>query len=198
MSGQSHIRNLVVIGGSMGSFPVLLALFASLPQEYSATVIVVVHRPKNVKSQLEQMLCPDGRLKEPDDKEIMQPGGFYLAPQNYHLLVEPDGTIALDTAETINYSRPSIDATFLSAATAFGTRVTGVLLSGANKDGVEGLGAIISHGGRALVQDPATAMSAIMPGAAIEKLDGIEVYAPEEIITALIKSDIEYKNGKTE
>jgi two-component system chemotaxis response regulator CheB len=185
MTGQGHI-DIIAIGGSAGSLPVLVSAIQSLPHRLSVPVLIVVHRLKNVESSLRSMLSPREWVREPDDKEKLKNGVIYLAPQNYHLLVEEDYTISLDTSELVNYSRPSIDVTFMSLAAVYGSRALAILLSGANKDGVAGLERIVRSGGRAIVQDPATAISPTMPQSAIEKVAGIEVRTPEKIVDTIL------------
>ena len=124
-------------------------------------------------------------VREPDDKEVIQPNSIYLAPQNYHLLVEADRSFSLDYSELVNYSRPSIDVTFESLAGVYGSRVLVVLLSGANDDGARGMEAILSNGGQAIVQDPATADYAAMPQAALERNPTALVLSPDGIIQFL-------------
>lgn len=112
-------------------------------------------------------ICPL-RVKEADDKEAIAVGTVYFAPPNYHLLVEDDLTFSLSVDEKVNYARPSIDVLFESAADALGCRLAGVVLTGANHDGAQGLRYIKGKGGMAIVQDPHTAENAYMPNAALE------------------------------
>jgi two-component system, chemotaxis family, protein-glutamate methylesterase/glutaminase len=185
MTEQEHI-DIIAVGGSAGSLPVLVSAIQALPQRLSVPVLIVVHRLKNVDSTLKSMLSPREWVREPDDKEKLKGGVIYLAPQNYHLLVEEDGTVSLDTSELVNYSRPSIDVTFMSVASVYGNKALAILLSGANKDGVAGLDRIVKCGGRAIVQDPATAISATMPQSAVENVAGVEVQTPEKIVNTIL------------
>ncbi|SEW41066.1 chemotaxis protein CheB [Chitinophaga arvensicola] len=180
-----HSYRILVIGGSAGSMPVLSALMEAWPVPFHIPVVLVIHRLKNVKSELGVLLSDHIQITEPEDKEQLLPGHIYLAPQNYHLLIEADGTISLDYSELINFSRPSIDLSFESAATAFGSAVIGILLSGANKDGAEGLCRIAAAGGTAIVQDPATAAFNTMPQAALDQCADIQSMTPDQMIRYL-------------
>jgi two-component system chemotaxis response regulator CheB len=106
-------------------------------------------------------------VKEADDKEPLLPGVAYFAPSDYHLLVEAEASVALSADEPVNYSRPSIDVLFDSAADAYGEGLTGVILSGANEDGAKGLARVVARGGTAVVEDPEAAYASIMPAAAL-------------------------------
>jgi two-component system chemotaxis response regulator CheB len=109
-------------------------------------------------------------VKEAEEKEKIQPGIIYIAPGDYHLLIEKDHTFSLDFSEKVNFSRPSIDVTFSIAAEAYGATLACLLLSGANADGTEGLVIAKAAGGIAAVQDPATASVPFMPQHAISKM----------------------------
>ena len=109
-------------------------------------------------------------VKEADEKEHLEAGIVYLAPPNYHLMVEKDKTLSLTVDERFNYSRPSIDILFESAAEVFGPQLIGVVLTGANSDGSYGLKTIKAAGGLVVVEDPATAEVKTMPQAALDML----------------------------
>lgn len=182
---RPHKYRLVIIGGSAGSMPVLVELMNQLPSPFNIPIVIVIHRPKNVESELDKLLSVHQEIVEPEDKAPLLPGNIYLAPQNYHLLIEEDSTFSLDYSEPLNYSRPAIDMSFSTAATAFGTDVLGVLLSGANNDGAAGLCQIVSTGGTGIVQDPATALFAVMPQAALDGCMGVQAMTIEQIIAYL-------------
>ncbi|MBO9729980.1 MAG: chemotaxis protein CheB [Chitinophaga sp.] len=165
--------------------PVLVELMNQLPSPFNVPIVMVIHRLKNVESELDKLLSVHQTIVEPEDKAPLLPGNIYLAPQNYHLLVEEDSTFSLDYSEPLNYSRPAIDMSFSSAATAFGPEVLGILLSGANNDGAAGLCRIVSKGGTGIVQDPATALFAMMPQAALDRCTGIAAMTVEQIIAYL-------------
>jgi two-component system, chemotaxis family, protein-glutamate methylesterase/glutaminase len=158
----------VVIGGSAGSVEALPTVLDGLPASCPFAVVLVVHLPARLPSFLPQVLAARCRLpvREAQDKEPVAPAVVWCAPPGYHLYVEAERTFALSLDEPVRFSRPSIDVLFGSAADAYGTRVAGVVLTGANEDGAEGLAAIARAGGIAVVQDPSTALVATMPAAA--------------------------------
>ncbi|QPH38020.1 chemotaxis protein CheB [Pedobacter endophyticus] len=155
----------LVIGGSAGSLDVLLEIFPNLNENLKFPIIIVVHRKASNESLLTDLLKHRTPLKvsEADEKVLLKNGQVYIAPADYHLLVEEDRSLSLDYSEKINYSRPSIDVTFQSAAEVFKEGLVCVLLSGSNADGVEGLKAVNKFGGTAVIQDPTTAMMPYMP-----------------------------------
>jgi len=159
----------VVIGASAGAVDALLQILPKLPANYPLPVLIVIHLSPQVDSMLAAVLRAHCKLavKEAEDTEKIRPGCAYLAPPNYHLLVEPDFHLSLSSDEPVLYSRPSIDVLFESAADAFGDNLIGVILTGANADGARGLASIERAGGKALVQDPASAEAAAMPAAAL-------------------------------
>jgi two-component system chemotaxis response regulator CheB len=176
----------VVIGASAGAVQALQVILPALPADYPLPVLVVVHVPadrSNVLLPLFQSKCRI-KVKEAEDKEPRVGGVIYFAPSDYHLLVETDGSIALSWDEPVNYSRPSIDVLFESAADTDGAGLVGVILTGANHDGAAGLKAVMDVGGVGIVEDPATAYASAMPLAALEAcpsaktmtLDAIALY----------------------
>ncbi|RYY91053.1 MAG: chemotaxis protein CheB [Chitinophagaceae bacterium] len=183
---EDRIVKLLVIGGSAGSLEVLLQLLPRLRADLRFPVLVVVHR-KSSESVLPELLADRTPLpvKEAEDKEPMHPGTIYIAPADYHTLVESDGTLSLDCSEKVNWSRPSIDVTFETAADVYGAGVTGLLLSGANHDGVEGLRRIQAHGGAIWAQDPSTAQIAYMPQGALDALQLDAVLTPDALVDAV-------------
>lgn len=179
---------VLVIGGSAGSMQLVTELLQALPKPFPFPVLVVLHRLKNVSSSLDTVLAgkeSDICIQEPNDKEVIQKNRVYLAPQNYHLLIETDQTISLDYSETVHYCRPSIDVTFESVAEVFAGQAVAILLSGANQDGADGLLAISEQGGVAIVQDPATAEYPAMPQAAIDRNANAVVMTPQNIASYL-------------
>lgn len=159
---------LVVIGASYGGLSALALLLPALSPEFSLPIVIVQHRKKDGDDGLCEYLSKRSRLPlvEPNDKEKVEPGYVYLAPRDYHLLIEKS-IFALSTESPVAYARPSIDVLFESAADIYQERVVGVILTGANRDGARGLAKIKSLGGLAVVQDPKSAESAAMPEAAI-------------------------------
>lgn len=177
-------EELVLIGGSAGSVSVIMSLIQNLPEKFTAPVIIVLHRLRNVSSELDKILASlhkTRRVKEPEDKDLIRNRYVYLAPQNYHLLIEPDNTFSLDYSEPVHFSRPSIDVTFESAARVFNKNITAILLSGANDDGAMGLHAVYEAGGKVIVQRPSTAEYPAMPLSAIEKTPEVLILQPSEI-----------------
>lgn len=159
----------VVIGVSAGGLEALRLILARLPADFPVPVVVVQHQGPEGEGFLARYLnqrC-EVVVKEAEDKEAALPGTVYLAPANYHLLLEDDGSFALSLEGRHRFSRPSIDILFESAADVYGPRLIAVILTGANDDGSQGLAAVKRRGGLAVVQDPATAEVAAMPAAAI-------------------------------
>ena len=163
--------SLLVIGGSAGSLDVIMQFLGVLPPPDMLAIIIVVHR-KNADSILVELLSglTTWNVKEAEEKEPIEAGTIYLAPPDYHLLIEMDKTLSLDFSEKVHYSRPSIDVSFETAAEAYGPELACLLLSGANADGVEGLKAVQHFGGITLVQDPEEATVSYMPRQALEEM----------------------------
>lgn len=172
---------LVVVGTSLGGLEALEVLLTGLPKHFSASVAVVQHRHKN-EHPLSFFLQQHSTLplKEPEDKEAIAPGHIYLGPADYHLLVEP-GSFALSTEAPVEYARPSINVLFESAADAYAEKVIGIILTGSNQDGAQGLAKIKARGGLAVVQEPATAFSRFMPEAALAKLSVDATAAADQV-----------------
>jgi two-component system chemotaxis response regulator CheB len=174
---------LVAVGCSWGGLAALGRLLDHLPDEVDLPIVVAQHRgPDSLRGALEAILQRGrGRpVVEVDDKDAIAPGRIYLAPPDYHLLVEP-GSFALSVDERVRHARPSIDVLFESAADAYGERVIGVVLTGANADGAAGLARIAERAGAAIVQDPETAEAREMPAAALGAVPAATVLALEAI-----------------
>jgi two-component system, chemotaxis family, protein-glutamate methylesterase/glutaminase len=159
--------DLVVVGTSWGGLAALRTLVGGLPDSFQMAVTLVQHRHKDSDHLLRTLLQEHSPLcvLEVEDKMPLEHGHIYVAPPNYHTLVEP-GYFSLSTDEPVRYSRPSIDVTFSSAADCYAHRTVGIVLTGANADGAEGLRRISDRGGLAIVQDPDSAESRMMPEAA--------------------------------
>ncbi|KQS26777.1 chemotaxis protein CheB [Dyadobacter sp. Leaf189] len=169
---ENHVARhcgLLLIGGSAGSLEVLFKLLPRLKADLPFPVVLVLHRRNSGDSSLTELLGSKtlNKTVEVEDKDPIVPGCIYLAPADYHLLIENDHTFSLDYSEKINFSRPSIDVTFESAADVFGAATTGIILSGANEDGTNGLVSIKRAGGRTVAQQPDTAQMPFMPQHAI-------------------------------
>lgn len=160
---------MVAIGGSAGSLEVVLKIVAQLPPSTGAALVLVMHRKHASDSILANILAARTSLhvKEVEDKESLLPGTIYIAPPDYHLLLEDQQNFSLDSSEKVHYSRPSIDVTFESVAETFGEQAIGILLSGANADGAAGLLKIKEAGGYTIAQDPASAEVGFMPQQAL-------------------------------
>jgi two-component system chemotaxis response regulator CheB len=159
---------IVVIGASTGGLKALQTLLAGLPAEFSLPIVIAQHRRNDSDSGLCEYLarCSSLPVREPDDKEPLLSGYVYLAPRDYHLLIE-NRSFALSTIPPVRFARPSIDVLFESAADAFASQAIGVVLTGANTDGASGAAAIKSRGGLIIVQDPNSADCPELPAAAI-------------------------------
>ncbi len=173
----------IVIGGSAGAIDALNVLLPALPTGLRAAVIVVLHLPRDRRSLLVDIFRDRCALpvQEAEDQQPLQAGHLYFAPPDYHLLVDTGPRLALSIDPPVFFSRPSIDVLFHSAADCYGRRLLGVLLSGANEDGADGLAAIHAVGGHALVQAPATAFMAAMPEAALARTPALPALTLEEI-----------------
>jgi two-component system, chemotaxis family, protein-glutamate methylesterase/glutaminase len=177
----------VVIGASAGALDVLSNLLPGLPADYRLPILIVVHLPPDKTSLLAQLLrarCAI-RVREAEDKEPIEPGVAYFAPPDYHLLVEQDKRLSLSDDEPVLFSRPSIDVLFESAADAYGDGLIGVVLTGANSDGANGLKAVVEAGGVAVVQSPKGAYAVAMPEAAIAACPDARVLPVNEIAAYL-------------
>ena len=167
---------VVVVGTSWGGLAALRKLVSGLPRHFSLPIVVVQHRHKDSDRLLVTLLQEHTPLTvcEVEDKQPLLPSFLFLAPPDYHLLVER-GHFSLSTDAPVRYSRPSIDVAFTSAADSYGPRAAGVVLTGANADGAEGLARIAERGGLAVVQSPATAESPTMPRAALTAVPSARV-----------------------
>jgi len=179
----THPAGLIVIGGSAGSLDVILRMLPLLKTTIQSAIIIVLHRKTSDENILTELLCAKTTLpvKEVEDGDMLIAGTIYVAPADYHLLVEKQGGLSLDASEKINYSRPSIDATFESAAEAWGEKLTAIILSGGNADGSEGMKVVKQHGGICVAQNPATASSAYMPQYAINHVAVNSILNAEEM-----------------
>lgn len=162
-------KRMLILGGSAGSLEFILRLLPSLDAKKHLVIVIVLHRKNVAESPLVDLLA--GRsswiVKEAEEKEMAQAGTIYVAPADYHLLLEHDETFSLDYSEKINYSRPSIDSTFESAAECYKHALACLLLSGSNADGTKGMQAVKKNGGITAVQDPSTCEIPYMPQQAL-------------------------------
>jgi two-component system, chemotaxis family, protein-glutamate methylesterase/glutaminase len=178
---------ITVVGTSWGGLAALRELVSCLPPDLPLPVVMIQHRHKMSDDALPRLLQDRTSLNvcEVEDKMPIEPGRLYVAPADYHVLIEPDSYFTLSVEEPIRYSRPSIDLTFMSAADAFGGRTIGVVLTGANADGAAGLKRIAERGGATLIQEPVTAESPTMPSAALEAVPKARVMILSQIGSAI-------------
>ena len=163
------MTDLVTIGASWGGLDAIRSVLAVLPAELDAAVVVAQHRsPESHRTAFRDLLRSATRMqvREAADKDALRAGTVYIAPPDYHLLVDPE-YVSLSTDEPVQFARPSIDVLFESAAESHRERCAGVVLTGANADGARGLRRIAELGGTTIVQDPAEAVRAEMPRAAL-------------------------------
>jgi two-component system chemotaxis response regulator CheB len=174
---------LIAVGASWGGLHALGRLLETLPEEVEAAVAIAQHRRPDARRPGLAELLQRHTLRpvlDVTDKDPIEPGAVYVAPPDYHLLVEP-GHFSLSTDEHVNFARPSIDVLFQSVADAYGPAAIGIVLTGANEDGAAGLARVKEAGGVAIVQDPKTAERARMPEAALASTNADVVLPVEEI-----------------
>jgi len=178
--------DIAVVGTSWGGLAALRTLIAGLPESFSMAMAIVQHRHKDSDHLLRTLLQERSALTvcEVEDKMPIEHGTVYVAPPDYHTLIEP-GHFSLSTEGPVRFSRPSIDVMFSSAADSYTHRTVGVVLTGANSDGAEGLRLISDRGGLALVQDPESAESPTMPRAAARAVPRARVLSLPEIVRFL-------------
>lgn len=182
MKLQTDIE-LIVIGGSAGSLQVLIEMIKKLDDTLHIPIVLVLHRKAQSGDILRTLLQQFTKISviEVEDKTEVENQALYIVPADYHLLFENKKNMSLDSSEKMNYSRPSIDVTFRSAAEIYGENMIGILLSGANADGVEGLRHIKKNKGQVWIQDPETAEVEYMPKHAIEEIDYDLIIRPNNL-----------------
>ena len=165
-----NLNKIIIIGTSAGGIHTLKALFQGLKKKFPCPIVIVIHRLKNVKSHLVDALQNFTKLKvkEAEEKESLKSGHVYVAPANYHLLLEEDFSFSLCVDDVINFSRPSIDVSFASFAQVVQNNLLAIILTGANADGSQGLNMVCDFDGEAWVQDPEEAYVAAMPREALK------------------------------
>ena len=161
---------ILLLGGSAGSFKLIYNIVKNFDADLNKAVIIVIHRKKNFFSDIEKLFGESSRMmfREIIDKDKVQNNTIYIAPANYHTLIEKEKTFSLDVSEAIWYSRPSIDVTFESAADVYNSACSAILFSGANEDGAQGLLKLRNYGSLTIAQDPEEAEMSQMPLAAIK------------------------------
>lgn len=178
----------VVIGASAGGIKAITTILPALPDSFPVPIVVVLHQHPGGGTSWPDYL---GRLTplavvEAEDKMPLTAGTIHCAPPGYHLLIEQDASFALSVDEKVHFARPSIDLLFSSAADAFGPALIGVILTGANADGAEGLAEIAAHGGTAVIQSPANAAWPAMPAAALQAVPQALIVDLDDIAATLI------------
>jgi two-component system, chemotaxis family, protein-glutamate methylesterase/glutaminase len=180
--------DIVAVGASLGGLQAVQVLLRGIPKDLGAPLVLVQHRRPDPGSMLVELLAKHSELPvcEPEDKTPIERNQMYVAPGDYHLLVE-DGHLALSVDPPVCYARPSIDVLFESVADAYGPAAIGVILTNSNEDGAAGAKAIKRAGGRIIVQDPDTAESPVGPRAVLAITQVDAVLPIEAIATALVK-----------
>jgi two-component system chemotaxis response regulator CheB len=187
-ASSERIAELVVVGCSLGGMHALRTILEGLPKEFCVPIVVAQHRHKRSNEGLPAFLRRTTHLKvvDADDKQWLQPGTMYLAPADYHLLVDRGGELNLSVDDAVRYSRPSIDVLFESAADAYGRSLIAIILTGANEDGTRGAGRVKRRGGLVIAQDPKTAEAPAMPQAAIDAGVVDQILPLDQIATFLV------------
>lgn len=177
----------IVIGGSAGSFPLVVSLLSQLDQNFPLPIFLGLHRLKHVRTGFVEALNIKSNIEviEPMDKSAIVKGQAFLAPANYHLMVSNKNQFALSIDEMIKFSRPSIDVLLETSAMVYKDELLGILLSGANTDGAYGMKVIHDFGGFTIVQDPEEATIKTMPNAALKATKIDEVMKMQEIVDCL-------------
>ncbi|MFZ2724917.1 MAG: chemotaxis protein CheB [Methylococcaceae bacterium] len=187
---------MLVIGLSAGGMPLIKQLLAALPKDYSLAVAIVAHLPQGYESTLAEVLKAETALPVTmvKDKEAIVAGHVYIAPPDYHLLVEQNrqfilSSFALSEDDPVKSVRPSIDVLFSSAAEVFESALIAVILSGANSDGADGMVAVKQLGGLCIVLNPLEAEFNTMPHAVIQRITVDYIASMEDIISLLVSVD---------
>lgn len=177
----------VVIGASAGALDALSKILPTLPENCPFPIMVVVHLPVGKDSLIAELFQKKCRVRvcEAEDKMPLEPGVVYFAPPDYHLLVEKNYSLSLSADDPVLYSRPSVDVLFEAAADAYGPDLIGIVLTGANNDGAQGLKAICDKGGLGLVQEPESAYASAMPRAALALCPDARAMSLEKIAAFL-------------
>jgi two-component system chemotaxis response regulator CheB len=182
-------KKIIIIGGSAGSFSVVTRILSVLPNNYNTNIILCLHRLKHIRKGFSEALSMISKnpIVEPFDKEKIKDRTIYLAPANYHLYVSNHNYFTLSIEESVNHSRPSIDVSFASIADVYKEKAIGILLSGANNDGANGLKKIKDLGGITIVQKPEECQVNTMPLAALKICNSHKIMTSTEIIEFILK-----------
>ena len=180
---------VVALAASAGGLTALSEVLAALPADFAAAIVLVQHLDPNHKSLMAEILGRRTALevRQAADGDLIRPGGVWIAPPSFHLLVNGDATLSLTRTELVHFVRPSADLMFDSMAAAYGDRAIAVVLTGTGVDGQMGIQAVKRMGGTVIAQDRASSEHFGMPGAAI-KTGSVDLILPlSEIATTLIK-----------
>lgn len=185
---KSNPYQAVVIGASSGGLEAFMTILPRFPANFNLPIFITQHLHQKSDSILAELLAEKISMpvKEAEDKEPIKNGVVYISPPGYHLLIEPDKTLSLSIDEFVNYSRPSIDVLFESAAFVFKNSLIGILLTGANEDGGRGLKAIYKNGGLVIVQDPKEALACTMPNAGLKYTHTHNIFRLNQIANFVI------------
>ncbi len=186
---DSKIDRIIVFGGSAGSVKVVFNLLKALPKDYAHPIVMALHRPAEKKSNMGSLFKEISKLPfiEPQKQMSINKGTIYLAPSGVHILIESTQHISIDESPLVQYSRPSIDVLFHSAAEIFTDKVVGVLVTGSNEDGAQGMKSIVQNGGISIVQDPKEAVIPRMPQSAINIAPIKHILPASEIIDFIVQ-----------
>ncbi len=178
---------LIVIGGSAGSFTSVNHILQELPAHFPIPIVICMHRLKHVNSGFKETLeiVSKNKVVEPFHNDLLEPGHIYIVPANYHMMIQSDMRILFSTEELVNFTRPSIDVLFYSVAQSCGKDAVGIILSGAHKDGVDGLHDMYKTGATTVVQDPQEAQVPTMPQAVLDVMKPHYVFTLRSIIAFL-------------
>lgn len=178
----------IVIGVSLGGLNAMKVIFSLLPRDFSIPIVIVQHIGSRSDNQWLKLINDKNKLdiKEADEKEKIENGRIYVAPPNYHLLIERSKTFSLTIDERVNFARPSIDVLFESAAVAYKNKLIGIVLTGSNADGTNGMKRIKGHGGLTIAQDPKTAESSYMPASVIAAMKVDHILPLDGIVNLLV------------
>jgi two-component system chemotaxis response regulator CheB len=175
--------DFIAIGGSAGGINALQRILKKIPEGFRLPIAAVIHLPPGGNSLLPEVLGYSSKnpVKEPEDKTSIEAGTIYIAPSGYHLMVEKEKIFSVSLDEPVQFSIPSIDVFFESVSDVYGPKLLGIVLSGANEDGAEGLCRIVKAGGAGIVQSPSSSQSALMPEAALKVVPSALLLSPDEI-----------------
>ena len=187
-----HKSDLLLLGGSAGSFKPIFDAVQTFPSNLNKAVLIVIHRKKNFFSEIENLFAQNSRMlmREVNDKDCINKQTIYIAPANYHTLFEKEKCFGLDVSEAVWHSKPSIDVSFESAAETYKDCCTAILFSGANQDGAEGLLKLRNSGSLTIAQDPKDAEMPDMPQAAINMNAAEYVLSTADILELFKLTDI--------